>query len=160
MPPQISRIVFAPDNDTQRRALFAALDSLGDKHGVPRAWWPAARPGYWGNQYIMTYSIGDVSNVDVEFIATKISQNTDYSYQQVLDRTTSVNHATGTIKEQFIQMWQFMASTEQRRAQWLFTDLPDWYTYVEPVEFVEPEEPPEGWPISTPLQWVEIEEPV
>ena len=26
-------------------------------------------------------------------------------------------------------------------------------------EFMEPEEPPEGWPISIPLEWVEIEEP-
>lgn len=161
MPPQISRIGFAPINDNQKRKLFAALKEVGERHGVSRAWWPAVRPGLSGRQFIMSYSVGNVDAVDEDKVAQVLADNTEWSYEQIRPFVIEVEHATGTIRNQLDQTMAYIANHE---AEWEFEELPDWMAEPEePVEFVEatkPDDWPEGepWPrVSQPLEWVEVE---
>jgi hypothetical protein len=153
MPPQITRVDFEPLNDTQKRNLNAAMRGIGDRHGVARAWWGASRFAFSGRQHIVTYWLNEPATVDQW--AQAIANNSPYTKAQVLPFIAGVINATGTIANKFAQLQTYM---NNHPAQWHFEDLPDWYTYTEPVEFVEPEEPPEGWPVSEPLVWIKIEE--
>ena len=153
MTTQITRVDFEPLTDVQKRNLNAAMKGIGDRHGVARAWWGASRFGYSGRQYIVTYWLNEPATLDQW--AQAIADNSIYTKAQVLPFINGVVNATGTIANKFDQLKSYI---QNNPAQWQFDDLPDWYTYVEPVEFVEPEEPPEGWPISIPLEWVEVPE--
>lgn len=153
MPAQITRVDFNALNDNQKRNLNAAMKGIGDRHGVARAWWGASRFGFSGRQYIVTYWLNEPATIDQW--ATAIANNSIYSKAQVLPLINGVVNATGTIANKFNQLKTYI---QNNPAQWLFDELPDWFTWTEPYVFEEPEEPPEGWPISIPLEWVEIPE--
>lgn len=144
--------------NAKKREWRDLMQFIGETHGIARAWWFATRYREDGLAHLITYSLQ--AEPTVEKAATVLANNSDYTYAQIFPNITLMNFAGDTPQDMLDAAIAWLNHDDQNQgtgADWIFDTVPDWTIEPEP-EFVEPEEPPGGWPISQPLEWVEVPE--